>query len=164
MTEKPTSPIRPTDDDARALAGALVRDARIASLAFIAPDTGMPTVTRVAFGLGHDGSWLTLISSLSAHTRALKEDARVGLLLGEAPQKGDPLAFPRLSVSAEAAFIERVSDDHTAYRDAWLTHHPKAQLYVDFADFTFVRFTPLSADLNGGFGKAYHLTADDLRP
>lgn len=162
MTEKAPSPIRPTDDEARRLARDLVAGARIASLAFLSPETGAPMVTRVAFGLSTEGHWLTLISSLSGHTRALRADPRAGLLIGEAPEKGDPLAFPRLSVATTVEFIARDSDAHAAYRAAWLSHHPKAQLYIDFTDFSFVRFTPKSADLNGGFGKAYQLTPDDL--
>jgi hypothetical protein len=34
--------------------------------------------------------------------------------------------------------------------------------YVDFGDFGFVRLVPLSALLNGGFGRAVRLTAQDL--
>jgi heme iron utilization protein len=49
-------------------------------------------------------------------------------------------------------------------RALWLAQHPKAQLYVDFADFAFVRLAPRGAALNGGFGKAYALDAADLPP
>nr|WP_321507668.1 pyridoxamine 5'-phosphate oxidase family protein [uncultured Celeribacter sp.] len=162
MTQDSPSPIRPTDDEARQITHDLVGTARIASLAFLDPASGAPSVTRVAFGLGTDGDWLTLISSLSAHTQALRADPRAGLLLGEAPDKGDPLAFARLSVQVEAEFIPHDDPRHAASRNAWLGHHPKAKLYVDFADFNFVRFRPLGAALNGGFGKAYHLTPADL--
>lgn len=164
MNDDTPSPIRPTDDDAREMARDLIDQARIAALATLDPESGAPQVTRIAFGLGADGTWLTLVSELSAHTRALHATPKAGLLLGEAPQKGDPLAFARLSVSVDATFIPRNSPEHASHRAAWIDHHPKAALYVDFADFSFVRFTPLSADLNGGFGKAYHLTVDDLSP
>ncbi|SFJ92870.1 HugZ family protein [Celeribacter neptunius] len=162
MREDKPSPIRPTDDDARQMARDLVTGARIAALAVTDPETAAPHVTRIAFGLGGDGAWLTLVSDLSGHTKALRANPMAGLLLGEAPQKGDPLAFPRLSVSVEAHFVPRQSEEHAACRAAWVTHHPKAKLYVDFGDFSFVRFTPRSADLNGGFGKAYRLSPGDL--
>jgi putative heme iron utilization protein len=45
---------------------------------------------------------------------------------------------------------------------AFLAKQPKAKLYIGFADFSLVRFTPLSAQMNGGFGKAYLLHAEDL--
>ncbi|TNE66066.1 MAG: pyridoxamine 5-phosphate oxidase [Rhodobacteraceae bacterium] len=162
MTEDKPSPIRPTDAEARTMAQDLIRSARIAALAVLDPDSGAPHVTRIAFGLGGNNGWLTLVSDLSAHTKALRAAPRAGLLLGEAPTKGDPLAFPRLSVAVETRFVPHGTEEHAAHRAAWLTHHPKAQLYMDFADFTFVSFMPLSADLNGGFGKAYRLTPDDL--
>lgn len=162
MSKDSPSPIRPTDDDARHLARSLIKEARIAALAVLDPDSGAPMVTRISFGLGAQGAWLTLVSDLAAHTRGLRENTRVGLLLGEAPAKGDPLAFPRLSVQAEPCFVARDSALHQAHREAWLAHHPKSALYVDFPDFSFVSLTPVGADLNGGFGKAYRLSADDL--
>lgn len=162
MTKDTHSPIRPTDDGARTMARDLIAGARIAALAVIDPDSGAPYVSRIAFGLGAKGAWLTLVSDLSAHTKALRSSPRAGLLLGEAPDKGDPLAFPRLSVRADARFVPHGTEEHLNHREAWLKHHPKSQLYVDFADFSFVSFVPFGADLNGGFGKAYHLTPDDL--
>lgn len=155
------SPIRTTDDDARALARRLRDEARIAALAVLDPATGAPQVTRI--GIGQTPLGLTgLISSLSAHHSALKADPRCSLLLGEPPNKGDPLAFPRLSLGAKAVFIPSSHPDRPAIRAAWLDQHPKAALYVDFADFSFVQFQPMGAALNGGFGKAYTLTAEDL--
>jgi len=35
-------------------------------------------------------------------------------------------------------------------------------MYADFNDFSYFRLEPQGASLNGGFGKAYALTADDL--
>ncbi len=39
---------------------------------------------------------------------------------------------------------------------------PNAKLYYDFSDFLMYRLTPSECDLNGGFGKAFNLTAADL--
>ena len=159
-----TSPIRPTDDDARALARDLIDRATFAALGVIDPDTGTPAVTRVAIGTDADGAPMTLVSDLSAHTRALRQTPKCGLLLGEPGPKGDPLTHPRLSVTAQARFVERTEAGHDQLRDRYLLHQPKARLYIDFADFRFVIFDVESAALNGGFGKAYALNADDLRP
>ncbi len=157
------SPIRPADDEARALARDLLAAARFAALAVLTPGSGAPSVTRIALGTDGDGLPLTLISALSAHTGALRADPRAGLLLGEPGPKGDPLAYPRLSLDTEAAFIDRAGAEHAALRARWLESHPKARLYIDFADFGFVRFRPLGAALNGGFGRAFVLTPADLR-
>ena len=90
------NPIRPTDDKARALARSLMRAARHAALGILHPETGAPFVSRVAFALDQDGQPISLMSTLSLHTRALQSNPACCLLIGEPPLKGDPLAFARL--------------------------------------------------------------------
>ncbi|HVK90476.1 MAG TPA: pyridoxamine 5'-phosphate oxidase family protein, partial [Mycoplana sp.] len=153
--------LRDTDDAARRLARGLLRSARSATLAVLEPETGHPFASRVLTGMDIDGVPVILVSALSIHTQALRRDARASLLAGE-PGKGDPLAHPRLTVISEAEEVERGSDQHRRIRERFVRRHPKARLYVDFPDFTFFRLVPLRANLNGGFGKAYVLTADDL--
>ena len=149
--------IRPTDDEARHLARALISNAKFGSIAVAHPQTGHPHVSRIAIGTDPTGQPITLISDLSIHTKALHADPVCSLLLGEPGDKGDPLTHPRITLSCRAQFAEK-----KALRDHYLVSHPKAQLYVDFADFNFMRFQILSADLNGGFGKAFHLKAQDF--
>ncbi len=159
-----TNPIRPTSDEARSLARDLIDRATFAALAVLDPQTGRPVATRIAV-LGHSGGAITtLISDLSSHTRALRGDPRASLLVGEPGTKGDPLTYPRLSLSVTAEFVAKDAEDRVTLRNVWLHHRPKTKLYIDFADFNFVRFNVLSADLNGGFGKAFRLTPEDLSP
>lgn len=158
----PKSPIRPTDDQARALTRDLIGAARFAALAVLHPDTGAPHVSRIALGQAPDGQPMTLISSLALHTRALHANPTASLLIGEPPAKGDPLAFARLTLTATARFIDHSDPSHNGLRDHYLATHPKAKLYADFADFSFVIFVITHAALNGGFGKAYNLTPADL--
>lgn len=160
MTDAP-SPIRPTDDEARAMARRLIDDARFGALGVVHPDTGRPHVTRIAIATDAVGVPVTLISTLSLHTSALRAEPRASLLLGEPAGRGDPLVYPRVSLDVAATFVPR-GPDHDALRMRWLARHPKAKLYVDFGDFGFARLVPAGAALNGGFGKAYMLTAADL--
>ena len=157
-------PVNPTDDAARALARDLLASARFAALGVIDPDTGCPVVSRVALALDPAGVPLTLISDLAAHARALVADPRAGLLVGEPGPKGDPLTHPRLSVFVQAEPVARTGADHAALRALWLDRHPKANLYIDFGDFRFLRLRPTGAALNGGFGQAYRLRPEDLLP
>ena len=157
-------PVNPTDDAARALARELLGSARFAALGVTDPDSGFPAVSRVALALDAEGVPVTLISDLAAHAKALAADPRAGLLVGEPGPKGDPLTHPRMSVFVRAEPVTREAPDHAGLRALWLSRHPKAKLYVDFGDFRFVRLRPAGAALNGGFGKAYRLTAEDLRP
>lgn len=149
----PQNPIRDTNDEARQLARTLTQEARTGALATLA-ETGEPHVTRVAT------AWLdgpvTLVSDLSDHTRHMRRDPRASLLLGEPGAKGDPLTHPRITLVGAARFVEE------PLRDAWLAIHPKAKLYIDFADFRFVRLEIGVAHLNGGFGKAFRLTPADF--
>lgn len=162
MTDK-INPIRETDDDARVLARDLLCAARVAALAVIEPETGAPFVSRIAFGLGPEGAPLTLVSDLALHTKALRADPRAALLIGEPGGKGDPLTHPRLTLRARARILDPAPAERARLREAWLRHHPKAALYIDFADFRFVAFDIESGHLNAGFAKAYALGQNDIK-
>ncbi len=161
MTAPAIDPIRPTDDEARAMARDLLVQARFAALAVIDPATGGPAISRIAVQIGADGHPLTLISGLAAHFAALRTDPRAALLLGEPGPKGDPLTHPRLSVTVQATFIDKGAESEDL-RARWLGVQPKAKLYIDLPDFRFVRLTMVSALLNGGFGRAFRLSPADL--
>ena len=161
MAETKTT-ILETDQQARALATRLVRTARFGALAVLHDDTGAPFASRVAVSTACDGVPVILVSRLSEHTSGLLSDPRSSLLLGE-PGKGDPLAHPRISLVCSAVKIDRDDPRHASVRSRFLRRHPKSALYADFADFLFFRLEPLSASLNGGFGKAYRLSPEDIR-
>lgn len=162
MAETPDKKvIRDTDAQSIAMAKRLIHTARHGALAVTGADDGFPQVSRVQTSTDTDGALVTLVSSLSPHTQAMIDHPRASILLGEAG-KGDPLAHPRITCFVRAEKIARNSDDHTRLRHRHLHRHPKAALYADFGDFSFFKLTLEGASLNGGFGKAYNLTADDL--
>jgi heme iron utilization protein len=158
---EPAQLLRPTDDEARDLARLLVRGARYMSLAVLDPASGHPSVSRALTAIDLDGVPVVLVSSLSGHTKGLLSDPRCSLLAGE-PGKGDPLAHARITVQCLAEPARRDCPDHDRIRARFLRRHAKAQLYVDFPDFMFFRLIPQQASLNGGFGKAYALSGEDL--
>lgn len=160
MTNKKPDTLQPVDDAARRLGKTLMRTARYASLATIDPLDGSPSVSRVSLATAMDGSPVFLISRLSGHFANLEADARCSLLVGE-PGKGDPLAYPRMTLIGTAENLAD-SPDRPHVKSRFLRRNPKAALYADFPDFAFWKFTPARASLNGGFGKAYAITADDL--
>ncbi|MFP5076781.1 HugZ family protein [Rhizobium sp. YIM 134829] len=154
--------IRETDQAAIALARRLVRTAQSGSLAVLDPDqSGFPHSSRVTLGLDTDGVLFTLVSALAPHRRAMEQDPRCSLLVGEIG-KGDPLAHPRLSLRCLAQPVDRETPEHNRLRDRHLRRQPKAALYIDLPDFRFFRLTPIFASLNGGFGRAYRIEPDDL--
>lgn len=160
MAEKKRDVLQPVDDVAKRLAKALVRSARYAALATLDPLDGSPSVSRVSVATAMDGSPIFLMSRLSSHCTNLMADARCSLLVGE-PGKGDPLAHPRMTLIGRAAQMPS-APERTYARNRYLRRHPKAALYADFPDFSFWRFATARASLNGGFGKAYAMTTDDI--
>ncbi len=125
----------------------LLRVIRTAALGTLSDD-GAPFATLTAIASDYDGGPILLMSRLAAHTRNLERDPRLSLLLPEIG-RGDPLAHPRLTLSARA---ERSVEP--ALKARYLRHNPKAALYADFPDFSFWRTTILRVHLNGGFARA----------
>lgn len=152
----------PADDTARTLARSLLREARHGALAFIDPASGAPGISRIALGLEASGVPVSLMSSLTQHEPALRARPEAALMVGEVGARGDPLTHPRLMLKVRAQFVAPDDPSRPALRERWLKDHPKSTLYVDFADFHFVRLVPVSALLNGGFGRAHRLDAADL--
>lgn len=153
--------LRETDDEAIRLAKTLLRSSRYGAIAVIDPETGAPVATRVAVASDHDGAPIILVSALSAHTKGIVADPRCSLLLGE-PGKGDALAHPRITIACRAEKIAKDDPRHSRIQWRFLSHNPKSRLYAGLGDFSFFRLETQSASLNGGFGKAYALTAGDL--
>lgn len=159
--EKKKDVIRETDAEAIRLAKTLIRTARYGAIAVLDPETGAPLASRVGTATDIDGATLILVSMLSAHTKALIADSRCSLLVGE-PGKGDPLAYPRITISCKALQLQRGTAERTRAERRYLNRHPKAKLYVGLGDFHFFRLEPDRASLNGGFGKAYLLGRSEL--
>ena len=160
MTTRP-DPVQPADDAALALARGLLALGH-AALAWTDPDSGTPGISRISFARDPEVGPLTLISGLAPHFRALRTNPACALMLGEVGDKGDPLTHPRLMIQARASFVTPDDPARPALRDRWLARNPKATVYIDLPDFAFVRLTPVSALLNGGFGRAHRIDPADL--
>lgn len=158
---EPAKVIRDTDDEAIRLGKTLMRTARFGALAALDPADGSPIVSRVGVASDLDGTPVILVSMLAAHTKAITGDARCALLLGE-PAKGDALAYARISLSCEALRVDAAGAEGERVRRRYLNRNPKASLYAGLGDFHFFRLHIRSASLNGGFGRAYQLTGDEL--
>lgn len=158
---KRTEVFRELNDAARADAKALLRATRHGALATLSPGDGHPQVSRIGMAVMPDGLPVALVSDLAAHTPALRADPRCALMVGE-PGKGDPLAHPRLMLKCRAEEIASGTPESAAARAAYLAAHPKAKLYIDFADFHLVRLVPENGSFNAGFGQAYRMTPADL--
>lgn len=160
MTTRP-DPVQPANDDAHDLVRRLMALGH-AALAWEDPDTGHPGISRIAFARDPEAGMLTLVSGLAPHFRALRDRPACALMLGEVGDRGDPLTHPRLMIRARARFVAPDDPARPGLRDRWLQRNPRAQVYIDLPDFAFVRLTPTSALLNGGFARAFHVAPEDL--
>lgn len=147
--------------DARGVAKSLLRTTRAGALATIDRNTGYPFASLVNVATDVDGSPLILVSRLSTHTANLENDGRASLLLASVG-RGDPLAYPRLTVLGRFVFVARQDAREPRLRRRFLARHPKSELYAGFTDFSFWRLDIVSAHLNGGFGRAADLKASDV--
>ena len=65
---------------------------------------------------------------------------------------------------ARARFVANSAAGYRGLAEHYLRTHPKSKLYIGFGDFSFAVFDVTRAHLNGGFGKAFSLSSDDLKP
>ena len=144
--------------DARAEARHLLRTVRSGALATLTPE-GDPYASLVTVATLPDGSPVLPLSTLAVHTQHLMADPRCSLLLDSAG-KGDPLTHPRLTIAARA--VKAGAEERAAWRSRFLRRHPKAEIYVDFGDFSFWRLDLGGARIIGGFGRIHMLEASDL--
>jgi heme iron utilization protein len=147
--------------DSKSIAKVLLRTTRAGALATIDRHSGHPFASLVNVATDADGSPLILISRLSTHTANLEMDGRSSLLLASGG-RGDPLAYPRLTLLGTFAPVGSNDHEEPRARRRFLARHPKSELYAGFADFSFWRLAVVSAHLNAGFGRAADLKATDV--
>jgi len=134
----------------------LLREGRSGALATLMTGSGDPYCSLVNVATAADGAPLLLLSTLALHTKNLRADKRVSLMLDER-KDGDPLQGARVMLMGE------VAEDRSALaRTAYLRRHLEAEQYVDFADFCFYRLQIKRAHLVADFGRIVDLRAQDI--
>ncbi|NIY74739.1 DUF2470 domain-containing protein [Thalassospira sp. HF15] len=131
---------------------------------------GWPAASMVVPTCDIDGCPILLISDLADHTRHIKADSRVSLLVTEAdliasatPDTGIQTDTARLTVFGRARLVNE-PEDLSWIRQRYLQAHPDAAQYADFADFGFYRLDVEAAYWVGGFGKQRRLGGDKFIP
>jgi len=144
---------------ARTTARRLIRCAQTATLATLEPKTGAPFASLVTIATQASGAPILLLSDLAVHTRNIKADPRVSMLVDEG-EAGNPLARARLSIVGR---LEPVAEhDAGTVRRRFLAKHPDAAVYCDFADFGFYSLAMDRAHLVAGFGRIVDLAAAEI--
>lgn len=147
----------------------MCRIANSGALSTIATDhkqveDGWPATSMVLPALDIDGTPILLISDLADHTRHIRADNRVSLLLSPSPganvQLIQAVQPPITSTdTARLTVFGRIQPDPDATtRACYLRAHPDACQYVDFGDFGFYRLMVEAIYWVGGFGKQRRLS------
>ena len=125
----------------------------VASLSTLAD--GYPYGSLIQYAVSEQGDPLLLISELAEHTRNLRLDPRVSLMVWEAQTKIDPLAATRVTLlgQMEAAPGELL--------ETYLKTHPQARQYAAFKDFHLWRMRVERVRYIAGFGGMSWLSAHD---
>lgn len=134
----------------------LIRCAQTASLGTLEPDTGAPFVSLVTIATEASGAPILLLSDLAVHTRNIKADSRVSLLVDEV-EAGNPLARARLTIVGRLGPV--AEQEAGAARRRFLAKHPDAAVYCDFGDFGFYSLAMERAHLVAGFGRIVDIAA-----
>ncbi|MFV9506797.1 MAG: pyridoxamine 5'-phosphate oxidase family protein [Oscillochloridaceae bacterium umkhey_bin13] len=151
-------------DDRTALRD-LIAGSRQAALATV--EAGLPQVSMVLYALERRAAAppavLIYVSGLAAHTRQMRAEPRVALLVAR-PDCGetDPQALARVSLQGLAAPIPLANPDYAAARACYLAHLPQQAYLFDFSDFTLFRIELQAARFVGGFARAFSLDATRL--
>ncbi|MSP43956.1 MAG: HugZ family protein [Alphaproteobacteria bacterium] len=141
-------------------ARALMRGARTAVLSTLMAEGGAPYGSLVLSATAPDATPVLLLSKLAVHTANLLRDPRASLLYETPGGPVDPLGGARLSL------LGTISPSAPAFaasdRARFLSRHPSAAVYADFADFGFYRLLPAHGNLVAGFGQIHWLAGADV--
>ena len=115
----------------------LVRATDRAVLSTRLPDTGEPYGSLVLIAATPWGEPLMLLSDLAEHTKNLKADPLVSLLIDGTAGLDNPLTGARVSLQGRIQ-----ADDDVLARTRYVRRHPSARLYAGFKDFSLYRLIP----------------------
>jgi heme iron utilization protein len=140
----------------------LLRQRSVAALGTL--HAGAPYVSMVPYALAPDASGLIIhVSGLSSHTRDMRTDPRVSLLVMQAEKSGtSALALARASIRGTALEVASDSPDLPGFRAAYLERFPEASQMFGFADFTLFKIRPESVRFVAGFAQAHTFSAESF--
>jgi heme iron utilization protein len=100
-------------------------------------------------------------STLAKHSRALQQNAIVGLLVHQPDtDDADPLQLARLSVQARVELLERGTAAFASARTVFVGRLPSAEMTLELADFSLFRLMFGRGRYVAGFAQAYNVGPD----
>lgn len=118
---------------------------------------GWPYGSLVLLAVDQTAAPLLLLSDLAEHSRNIRADPRVALLIDGTAGLPDPLTGARATVLGRASVYE-----DAAARARYVARHPSAANYAGFKDFRLYRVEIASAHLVAGFGRIDWVAAAEI--
>jgi heme iron utilization protein len=121
---------------------------------------GWPFGSIAPYAISRAGEPVILISEIAEHTRNLRADARVSLLVQDSAAMADPQAGARVTLMGYAAPVSRVYADDA--RSRYLNLFPNSAGYFDAHDFSLFHIKAEQVRFIGGFGEIYWLDGREI--
>jgi len=128
----------------------VLRSAKTGALGSLDHHSGHPYVSYATIATNIYGAPVFLTSDLALHTRNIRKDPRISLMVHESGYCGDPLALGCTSLVGTANF-----EVSAAERQRYLSRNPEARGYANFSDFHFFSMIIEKVHFVGGFGRIY---------
>jgi len=121
---------------------------------------GWPFGSIAPYALTSAGEPLILISEIAEHTRNLRADARVSLLVQDSRSLADPQAGARATLIGYAMPVPRpfLEDANRRY----LHNFPNSASFFDAHDFSLLQIKTAKVRFIGGFGEIYWLVGREI--
>jgi len=142
----------------------LLNSQRVAALGTLGDD-GSPFVSMVPYAIERTLGCLVIhVSALAAHTRYLRSQARVSLLICEPEQSGQPVHdLHRVTLSGQARILVKTNPYWQACKSAYLVRFPDAAFMIKLGDFQFFAIDIALGRHVSGFGAARSVDHDEIR-
>jgi putative heme iron utilization protein len=153
------------DEEAPADLGAEVRrrliEAKSGALATLSADAateGFPFGSVVPFALTAEGAPFVLVANIAQHTKNMRRDPRVSLLVQEPTNDADPQAGWRATLLGRMTPLPADPALDARYRE----RVPRAEGYLATHDFGYWRLDPVRVRWIGGFGEIAWVEAREV--
>jgi putative heme iron utilization protein len=141
-----------------ARAAELLRACRVAAVGTVR--NGAPALSLVPYAIGIEPlAFIVLVSALAAHTKEMRAEPRVALLVSE-PETGvvTAHALARVALAGEARPIAPADPAYATMRAHYETRFPDMAMLFGLGDFTLFAIEPTAVRAVTGFAQAHSLT------
>ncbi len=103
-------------------------------------------------------------SGLARHSRGLKADAQVGVLVHATDTAdADPMQLPRLTVQATVRVLEKETDEFASAAARFIDRFPGAKMTLNLGDFNLYELTFGRGRYVEGFARAFNVGPDTFK-